>query len=131
MHTVSVGEPLDILSLTVSPTEIKLKPGESQKVEITLERAAGFDKNVTLDCLYRHLSSVYGDSLPKGVSIDLKNSKTLLTGKESKGHITLVAAKDAKPVQAQQIAMMANVAINFVMKMTYSSGPLTVSVEAP
>ena len=129
MHTVSIGEPLDLLSVKVTPTEVKLKPGESQKVEITIERAEGFDKNVTLDCLYRHLAGVYGDSLPKGVTVDMKNSKTLLTGKQTQGHITLTAAKDAKPLEKQQIAMMANVAINFVMKMTYSSEPVLVTVE--
>ncbi len=42
-----------------------------------------------------------------------------------------MAAKDAKPVERQQITMMANVAINFVMKMTYASEPLFVTVEAP
>jgi hypothetical protein len=131
MHTVSVGEPLDITAVNVSATEIKLKPGESQKIEITLERAEGFDKNVTLDCLYRHLNSVYGDSLPKGVTVDMKQSKTLLTGKQTTGHITLTAAKDAKPVEKQQITMMANVAINFVMKMTYASPPIHVTVESP
>lgn len=131
MHTVSVGEPLDIKVVKVNATEVKLKPGESQKIEITLERAEGFDKNVTLDCMYRHLNSVYGDSLPKGVTIDMKGSKTLLTGKQASGHITLVAAKDAKPVEKQQITMMANVAINFVMKMTYASEPIFVTVEAP
>ncbi len=75
MHTVSVGEPLDITAVKVSATEVKLKPGESQKIEITIERAEGFDKNVTLDCLYRHLNSVYGDSLPKGVTIDMKREQ--------------------------------------------------------
>jgi hypothetical protein len=129
MHTVSVAEALDIKSVQVSPAEITLKPGESQKVEITIERADGFDKNVTLDCLYRHLAGVYGDTLPKGVTIDAKNSKTLLTGKLSKGHITLVAAKDARPVEKQQIVMMANISINFVMKMTYASQPVMITVE--
>jgi hypothetical protein len=131
MHTVSVGEPLDISAVKVSAAEVKLKPGQSQKIEIAIERAAGFDKNITLDCLYRHLNSVYGDSLPKGVTIDMKQSKTLLTGSQTTGYITLVAAKDAKPIERQQIVMMANVAINFVMKMTYASQPLYVSVETP
>jgi hypothetical protein len=131
MHTVSIGEPLDIRSVKVSPAEVTLKPGESQKVEITIERADGFDKNVTLDCLYRHLAGVHGDTLPKGVTIDMKQSKTLLTGKQTQGHITLVASKDAKPVERQQTTMMANVAINFVMKMTYASEPVFITVTEP
>jgi hypothetical protein len=129
MHTVSVAEALDIKSVKVSPTEFTLKPGGSQKVEITIERAEGFDKNVTLDCLYRHLAGVYGDTLPKGVTVDAKNSKTLLTGKQVQGHITLVAAKDAKPAEKQQTVMMANIAINFVMKMTYASEPVFITIE--
>ena len=67
--------------------------------------------------------------MPKGVSVDAKNSKTLLTGKQTQGHITLVAAKDAKPVKKQQTTMMANVSINFVMKMTYASQPVVITVE--
>jgi hypothetical protein len=131
MHTLSVGEPMDVLTVKVSPIDIALKPGGSQKVDIVIERAAGFDKNVTLDCYFRHLGSVFGDSLPKGVTIETKDSKTLLTGRETQGHITLKCAADAKPVEKQQFVMMANVSINFVMKMTYSSPPMTLSIEQP
>jgi len=98
---------------------------------VTIERAEGFDKNVTLDVIYKHLNSVYGNSLPKGVSLDAKDSMTLLTGKTSAGHITLTAAKDASAVQRQQTAVMANVSLNFVMKATYSSEPVFITVAAP
>ena len=105
-----------------------LKPGESKRIAVTIERAEGFDKNVSLDVTYNHLSSVYGNSLPPGVTLDKKNSKTLLTGKTNEGHITLTAAKDAKPVKVQQICVMAHISLNFVMKATYASGPLSVTV---
>jgi hypothetical protein len=108
-----------------------LKPGESVKVDVELTRAEGFDKNVTLDLLYQHLSSVFANTLPAGVTIDAKNSQTLLTGTNSKGSITLTAAKDAKPVDKQQCCIMANVSINFVMKATYSSRPIAITVVAP
>ena len=78
--------------------------------------------------LYRHLGSVYGNSLPKGVTIDAGASKTLITGKASAGQIVLKAADDAPPVKMQQVSVMANVSINFVMKATYSSPPLMVTV---
>lgn len=130
IHTVSVSEPMDIISVKVSPAEINLKPGESVKIDITIERAEGFDKNVTLDCIYRHLGSVYGNSLPAGITIDDKASKTLLTGKVLQGNLTLKAAPDAKPVERQQIAVAAHVAINFVMKMSYYSEPVFVTVSA-
>ncbi|MBN8625133.1 MAG: PPC domain-containing protein [Planctomycetes bacterium] len=125
---VNVCEPLDIVKVKVSPTDVVLKPGESKKLEITIERAPGFDKNITLDLIYKHLASPFGNSLPAGVTIDDKQSKTLLTAKETSGHITITAAKDAKPVEKQLVPAMAQVAINFVMKMSYCGEPLRVTV---
>ncbi len=131
MHTVSVGAPSDILNVTLSTTDVVLKPGESKKIDVTIQRAEGFDKNVSLDVLYRHLSGVHGNSLPEGVTIDAGNSKTLLSAKDSKGHITLKAAANAPPVDKQQVPIMANIAINFVMKATYTGPPVFVTVQKP
>ena len=128
MHTVCIGQPSDIRAVRLDASEITLRPGESKSIAVTIERAPGFDKNVMLDLTYNHLNSVYGDPLPPGVKLDLKASKTLLTGSNSEGLITLTAAKDAGPVVRQQVAVMANVSINFVMKTTYSSPPLLVTV---
>lgn len=127
---ISVCDPLDVVKVKVTPTEVVLKPGESKKIEIEIERSPEFDKNLTLDLLYRHLASPFGDSLPKGVTIDDKQSKTLLTAKETKGYITLKAAPDAKPADKQLVPVMAQAAINFVMKMSYCAEPLRVSVVA-
>jgi hypothetical protein len=129
LHTVSVGDVMDLKSVKVSTNAISLKPGTSQKIDVTIERREGFKGNVTLDVLFQHLGSIYGDSLPPGVKIDEKQSQTLLSGDQSQGHITLIAATDAKPVENQQIVVMANVSINFVMKYTYASEPLKVSVQ--
>jgi hypothetical protein len=65
---------------------------------------------------------------PQGVTIDARNSKTLLTAQDTQGHITLTAANDAPPVEKQQVSVMANVALNFVMKATYSSRAVQVTV---
>jgi hypothetical protein len=130
MHTVAVGKPGDIRAVKLSSYEIALKPGESVKIDVEIERG-GYDKNVTLDLLFQHLSSVFANTLPEGVTIDAKNSKTLLTGSESKGHFTLTAAGNAVPVEKQQCCVMANVSINFVMKSTWSSRPLMVTVVKP
>ncbi|MEQ8784700.1 MAG: PPC domain-containing protein [Pirellulaceae bacterium] len=127
-HVVSVGAPSDLRAVTLSEYDITLKPGESKQIEVTIERAEGFDKNVTLDLLYRHLNGVYGDSLPQGVTIDAGKSKTLLTAGAAQGVITLKAADDAPAVEKQQAVVMANIALNFVMKATYASRPLTISV---
>lgn len=127
----SVAKPLDVVKVTVSPTDVVLKPGASQKLEIAIERGEGFDKNVTLDLIYRHLASPFGDSLPKGVTIDEKQSKMLLTAKDAKGYITITAAKDAAAAEKQLVPVMAQVSVNFVMKMSYCGAPLRVTVDAP
>lgn len=129
-HTVSVAAPNDIRAVQLSDYEVTLKPGQSKKIAVTLERAEGFDKNVSLDVIYKHLNSVYGNSLPEGVTLDAAASKILLTKGASEGHIVLKAADNAPPVEAQQIAVMANVSLNFVMKATYASRPLEVTVLA-
>lgn len=129
VHTVSVSEPMDIRAVKLSTTDIALKPGESKRIEVEIERAPEFKGNVTLDVLFQHLERPYGNSLPKGVTLDGGNSKTLLTGTESKGHITLKAAADAPPVEKQLVPAMANVSVNFVMKMTYCGQPVWITVQ--
>lgn len=129
MHTVCIGQPANVLSMKVTPEEVTLLPGQSQTLDVTIERAEGFEANVTLDVIWRHLSRVYGDSLPKGVTIDEKKSKTLIAGKDKvSGQIVLVAAADAQPVERQLVPVMANVSINFVMKLAYTA-PVWVSVQ--
>ena len=128
-HAVCVGVPGDLRGIKLSVQEITLKKGESKKVEVTIERAAGFSKNVQLDPLFRHLSSTYADTLPTGVTIDTKSSKTLLTGKTVKGHVTFTVGDKAVPTQRQQVSIMANISLNFVMKATYSSEPLYITIS--
>jgi hypothetical protein len=128
-HVVCVGAPADIRGFHLNETDIRLKPGESKTIGVKLDRAEGVNANVTLDMLYQHLGSVYGNSLPAGVSIDAGASKTLLTGKNSEGTIVLKADASAPPCERQVCAVMANFAINFVMKATYSGPPVFVSVE--
>ena len=128
-HVVSIGAPADILAVKLSETDIHLKPGESKKIMVTLERNKDVNQNVTLDMLYKHLDSVYANSLPEGVTIDGNQSKTLLTGNTSEGFITLKADKTAPPCEKQLGVVMANFSLNFVMKSTYSSPPVFVTVE--
>jgi hypothetical protein len=129
LHTVSVADPMDIRSVKLSMTNVVLKPGSSAKIEVEIERAPGFKGNVTLDVLFQHLEQPFGNSLPKGVKMDGAASKTLLTGEESKGFITLKAADDAVPVEKQLIPVMAHISINFVMKHTLCGAPVFVTVE--
>src|SRR5262249_4912446 len=130
-HTVSISEPMDIRSVKLSTTDLVLKPGESRTIEVTIDRSPEFKQNVTLAAHYQHLGSIFGDSLPPGVTVDDKASQTLLTASQSKGSITLKAAPDSKPVEKQQVAIMAHVSINFVMKFTYCGDPVYISVANP
>ena len=128
IHTVCVGTPNDLRAIKLSATEVTLKPGESKRIDVQLQRAEGFTQNVTLDVQFQHLGGIFGNSLPPGISLDAKNSQTLLTGDKSDGYLTLTAAADAQPVEKQVIAVLANIAINFVMKATYCGPAVTVSV---
>jgi hypothetical protein len=128
-HLAAVTDYGDIRRVQVSATDIRLKPGESQKIEVTIDRSPEFATNVTLDMSYRHLASSFGDSLPPGVTLDEKQAKTLLAGSDSKGFVTVKAAADAPPVENHVSVVMAHVSLNFVMKTTYCSPPIRVSVE--
>ncbi len=130
MQTVCVGGPSDITAVKLSADSVTLKPGASQRIDVTIDRAEGFDKNVTLDVIYKHLNSVYGNTLPEGVTLDAGNSKTLLTGGATAGYITLKAADNAPPVENRLVPVMANVSINFVMKTTFAAKPLHVTVAS-
>ena len=54
--------------------------------------------------------------------------KTLLDGKTSEGYLTFKAAENAPPVEKQLVPMMGLVSLNFVMKTSFTAGPLAVSV---
>ena len=129
VHTVSVAAPTDILGIKLSESDISLKPGESKKIEVTIERAEGFDKNVSLDCRFFHLQE-FCNTLPPGVKFDEGKSSKLITGKNTTRHIVLVADAKAEPVDRQLVPITANVSLNFVMKTTFSADPLWVSVVA-
>jgi hypothetical protein len=128
MQTVAVTEPSDILDVHVSATEVVLNPGQEVRVDVTIRRKPGHDKGVSLDVMLRHLGRVFGNTLPPGVTLVEGKSKTLLGG-GSKGHIVLRAAPTAAPVEKVPVAVLANVSINFVVKVHYASAPILVSVR--
>ena len=130
-HTVSVGAPMDVRGIRVSTEEVRLKPGESRRVDVAVERAPDYTGTITLDLQLQHLETPYGNPLPKGVRVVAAASKTLLTAGESAGHLTLEAAPDAPPVEGQIVPVTVHATINFVMKHTFASAPLRISVAAP
>jgi hypothetical protein len=126
-HTVSIGAPQDVRAVKLSHHDIILKPGESKKIEVTIERAEGFDKNVSLDMRFFHLSE-FCNTFPPGVKFDESKSSKLITGKNSTGHVVITAAAAAAPVDRQLIPVTANVSLNFVMKTSFAADPLWISV---
>jgi hypothetical protein len=128
-HTVNVGKPGDLLGVEVSETDLRLKPGETKTLAVKLKRAENMKHNVTLDMQFTHLEQVFASSLPDGVTIDRSAGKTLLTGSDTDGAIVLKVDPKAPPVERQLTAVMANISINFVMKWTYSSPPVFITVE--
>lgn len=126
-HAVAVGAPSDLRGVKLSAQAITLKAGGSARVDVTIERAPGFTENVTLSPRFEHLGRVYGDTLPTGLQLDAKHSKTLLNGKETHGFLTFHALPNVEAMKNHAVPLMANVSINFVMKATYSSDPLLVT----
>jgi hypothetical protein len=127
-HVVSVTEPSDVL-VKLSADHVTLQPGGSASVDVDIVRQKGYAKNVVLDVYLRHLGSIYGNPLPPGVSLDESASKTLLSEKETKGKIVLRAAPDAKPIENLPIAVLGQVSINFVVKVSHASEPLFLTVK--
>jgi len=127
-HTLSITRPTDVLAVKLSTYDVVLKPGESKKIEVTIERAEGFDKNVSLDMRFFHLSE-FCNTFPPGVKFDEGNSSRLITGKKLTGHVVVTAAADAAEVDRQLIPVTANVSLNFVMKTSFCADPLWVSVK--
>jgi hypothetical protein len=128
LQTVAVTDKSDILKVEVSPQKIVLKPGQEVRIDVTIHRRPDYDKSVSLDILLRHLGTVYGNPLPPGVTIEEGKSKTLL-GTASKGHIVIKAAANAAPIEDVPVSVLAHVSVNFVVKVSYSSPPILLSVQ--
>lgn len=127
LQTVGVTDPSDILKVEVTPQTITLKPGEEVKIAVTIQRRPDYDKPVSLDIPLAHLGQVFGNPLPPGVTIEAGKSKTLL-GTGSQGHIVLKAAANAAPIENVPLCVLAHVSVNFVVKVSYASPVIQLSV---
>jgi Bacterial pre-peptidase C-terminal domain len=128
MQSVAVTEAGDILNVTVTPSVVQLKPGAEVKLDVTIERRKDFNQDVTLDVPLRHLGQTFGNPLPPGVTVLDDKSKTRLRAGETKGHIVLIVAGDAAPIENVPIAVTAYVSVNFVVKIGYSSTPIPLTI---
>ncbi|HMC65580.1 MAG TPA: hypothetical protein VKI65_11635, partial [Gemmataceae bacterium] len=128
LQTVAVTEPSDILKVNVSPQTITLKPDQEVRIEVNIQRRSDYDKGVSLDILMQHLGRVFGNPLPPGVTVVESKSKTLI-GTGNQGYITLKAAPNVAPIDNVPISVLAHVSINFVVKISYSSPPILLSIR--
>ncbi len=128
MQSLAVTGPTDVVDVRVKPEKLELKPGDEVKIDVEIVRRKDFDKTVNIDVPLRHLGSVFGMTLPPGVTMVDGKSKTLL-GTGSKGHITLKVDPKAAPIDDVPISVLANVSINFVVKVSYSSPPILISIK--
>lgn len=120
---IAVTEPND-LSVVVANPNITIMPGQTIKIDVEIKRRPDYTKPVTLDLRVNHLGGVFTNPLPPGISV--KDAVTIPEN-QSKGQIELTAAADAKPISNWQLAVMANVSINFVMK-TWFVAPIKLTV---
>lgn len=129
-HVVSVGPPQNLRSVKVSRRELRLQPGESGSVEITIERVPQFQGLVRLDAYVLYLEKLQATSLPPGVTLDLEKSKAILNVGETHGTLVFHADKQAKPTERHLVPVMAQVAMGLVNRFNYCQ-PLWVSVMKP
>ena len=100
-------------------------PGQTVKVDVEIKRRPDYSKPVTLDLRINHLGGVFTNPLPAGITVD---DGATIAENQTKGTITLHAAADAKPISNLSLAIMANVSINFVMKVWFAA-PITLTVK--
>jgi hypothetical protein len=124
---LNVGDPSDI-TVEAGAEAITLTPGGKATLDVTITRRKDFDKPVNLALILQHLGGVHGNPLPPGVTVAASGNKTLLGPAETAGKIVLQAAPNASPCEGVPVAVMGHVSINFVVKTSYASKPVLVSV---
>jgi len=129
MKTVAITEVSDVMEVIVEPSNLVLKAGQEVKLDVTIKRSANFKEAVNLDIILRHLGGIFANPLPTGVTMVDGKSKTLIPANATKGHITLKVAPDAPLVENVPICVMANVSINFVVKVSHTSKPLMLTIQ--
>lgn len=123
-QAVSITDPND-LEVILPKSDITIAPGQTLKIDVEIKRRADYTKAVTLDLRINHLGGVFTNPLPPGITVD--DGATIPEG-QSKGQITLKAAADAKPIANWPLAVMANVSVNFVMKVWFAA-PMSLTVK--
>lgn len=124
---VGVTEPLDLVRVEASPTEISLQPGGQAEIKVRIVRREGNSDPATLAMSHMYYTNSCGDQLPPGVTMSSR-SRTQLKGNESESTIILECSKDALAVENLPIAVMTRVYVTYNISTNYASTPIRLSV---
>jgi hypothetical protein len=129
---VGVVEPMDLLEVEASPSELKLDRGGKVEFTVKIERNKGYEDPVVLEMIHQYFTIKLGEQLPPGVALTA-DSPNRLSGKTLEAKMTLEAKPDALAVERLPIGVVAGVSISFSINTLYSSNPmyLTISGENP
>ncbi|MEK6234763.1 MAG: hypothetical protein N2C14_08630, partial [Planctomycetales bacterium] len=131
-QTVAVGRPTEIRSIKLSTTDVTLKPGESKRIDVTIERTKEFSESrapaVRFDLIFQYrLNWTFGNSLPQGVSMDALKSQATIKKDSTTGFIIIKADSDAPPTQGRLIPVMANTSRG-LPEQIYSAPPVYLTI---
>ena len=132
MHTVAVGRPKEIRSIKLSTTNVTLKPGESKRIDITIERTQEFIESrtptVRFDLIFQYrLNWTFGNALPPGISMEVLNSRATIKPGTTTGFIIIKADPTAQPIQRRLISVMANTSRG-APEQIYSAPPVYLTI---
>ena len=125
---VGVTEPLDLVAVEATPTELSLEPGGQVEIKVRIVRQKGNSDPATLAMRHMYYTNSCGDQLPPGVTLSTK-SRTQLKGDESETTMILEATKDALPVQNLPIAVMTRMYVTYNISTNFASTPISLSVK--
>ena len=131
-HTVAVGRPLEIKSIKLSATDVTLKPGESKRIDVTIERTKEFTESrtpaVRFDLIFQYrLNWTFGNALPKGVSMDTLAIRATIKKDTTTGYIIIKADENAQPIKGCLISVMANTSRG-AAEQIYSAPPVFLTI---
>ena len=131
IHTQVVGltNPLDVLKVEATPTELTLKPGEKVEIKVRVQRNEGYNELIMLDTAFTFGRRTFGEQLPPGVSMS-KSSKVRLTGDMAEGTIVLEASPEALPIERLPFAALARVPVTYSIMANYASSPIFLTIPA-
>jgi hypothetical protein len=127
---VGVTNPLDLLKIEATPSEITLRPGEKVEIKVRVVRNKSYTGPITLGLPFLYGNSIINDQLPPGVTMSA-SSKARLTNNAVEGTVILEAAKGKgapKPLKRFPIAVMGRISMSFSISTNYASNPIHLTI---